>query len=547
MKTPLRILIAEDAEDAAALLMRKLATEGPYEPACKRVATLAAFNHALDGRAWDIIISDHGMPDFSAIDILRALRARDLDIPVIIVSGAIEAETAVAAMKAGAGDYIMKSDLTRLIPAIEREIREAKSRQEKRQTEEQLRQSQKMECVGRLSGGIAHDFNNLLAAILGSVSFLAVGPKGNPDWQTDVEEIRKAALRAASLTQQLLAFSRRQALQPRIFDLNSEIVDLERMLRRIVGEDVKWATSLTPKPCAIKADSGQVQQVIVNLIINARDAMSDGGKLNVKTESVEFAEPHVEGDVSIPPGAYVLLAISDTGTGVDDHAKAHLFEPFFTTKQMGKGTGLGLAVVYGIVKQSGGYIIVDSAPGQGTTFMIYFPKSEGPLSPRHIEPAARKSLKGTETILIVDDDTAVRNMLRRVLLQYGYTLLESDRGEETLKLVQAHQGNLHLLLTDVVLPDINGIELSRRIISIRSSIKILLISGYLERDFGNYDLDENVPFLHKPFTPEVLAHVVRETLNGHGSQDRQDSRLMTGNCSPPPRVSGGKVPLRDAG
>lgn len=517
MEIPLQILIVEDSEDATAFLIRKLAQESSYKPVYERVETRESLNRALDKQDWGIIISDNSMPNFSALEVLETLRAKNLDIPVIIVSGVIEPEAAVAGMKAGASDYVMKSDLTRLIPAIERELREAKSRQEKRQTEDQLRQSQKMECVGRLSGGIAHDFNNLLTAILGYVNFLTVGPEKNYDWQNDVEEIRKAALRAASLTQQLLAFSRRQVLQSRIFDLNLEIADLERMLRRLVGEDIKWIASLTPKPCTIKTDSGHVHQVIMNLIVNARDAMPNGGKLNIKTEHVEFAEPHKEGDISIDPGTYVLLMISDTGTGMNDHVKAHLFEPFFTTKEMGKGTGLGLAVVYGIVKQSGGYIIVDSAPRQGTTFKIYFPKAEGPVSPKHMEPEIRRSsLKGAGTILVVDDDQAVRNMIQRILRQYGYSMLEADSCEEALKFAQTHKGKLHLLLTDVVLPDINGIELSRRMISLRPNTKILLISGYLDRDFGNFNLDENIPFLHKPFTPETLARAVRETLNGYG-------------------------------
>lgn len=521
MSKPLRVLIIEDSENDAMLLVRKLTHEGGYESSHNRVDSLDGFNKALNEQEWDIILSDHAMPHFSAINALQILRERQLDIPLIIVSGTIEADAAVAAMKAGASDYIMKNDLTRLVPAIERELREAQSRREKRLAEDQFLQAQKMESIGRLAGGVAHDFNNLLTVIMGYVNFLAVGPASNGTWREDVEEIRKAAERAASLTRQLLAFSRRQALQLKVVDLNAEFADLEKMLRRMLGEDIEWAVSLAPGLGYVKADPGQIQQVVMNLVVNARDAMSNGGKLTVETENVEFQGPHAENDFVIPPGAYVAVAVGDTGVGMDENVKSHLFEPFFTTKEKGKGTGLGLAVIYGVVKQSGGYIVVDSVLGRGTTFKIYFPKVEGAPGGKIGEQAVRKSHEGTETILLVDDDEAVRAMMRRVLRQHGYAVLEAGRGDEALKLARSHKGKLHLLLTDMVLPDINGLELAQRIISIRPEVGLLLISGYLDRDFGNFVVDEGTPFLQKPFAAAALVKMVRDVLDakpaGHSS------------------------------
>lgn len=517
MGKPLRVLIIEDSEPDAFLLLHKLSGEGGYDPIVEeRICTLRQLQQALE-KPWDIIISDHSMPQLSAYQALEELRARNLDIPVIIVSGTIEPRAAVAAMKAGASDYIMKDDTTRLLPAIERELREARHREEKRKAEEQLRQAQKMESVGQLAGGIAHDFNNLLTAILGSASFLAAGPEKHPEWRDDVEEIKKAAHRAAALTKQLLAFSRRQVLQLRTFDINAEILDIEKMLRRMVGEDIQWTTSLSSDECVIKADSGQVQQVIMNLVVNARDAMPDGGKLTVATNTVHYGSPHQEAEVVLPPGDYVVLSVSDTGSGMDANVKAHIFEPFFTTKAKGRGTGLGLAVVYGIVKQSGGFIVIDSALSKGTTFRIYFPAAKGPIEPKNEGHAVKRSLTGKETILIVDDDESVRVMIRRVLRQYGYAVIEAGQGSDALKICDAHVGTLNLLLSDIVLPDINGVEVARQISTRHPEVKVVLMSGYLDRDFGNFCLDARIPFLQKPFSPDGLGRIVRDTLDSGGT------------------------------
>ncbi len=513
MNQKFNVLVIEDSEVDYDMLVRKLTKEGNYQTVSERVHSLNTLKAALDKQEWDIIISDHSMPQFSALNALQELKDRKLDIPVIILSGTIEPSAAIAAMKAGASDYIMKDDMTRLLPAIERELREAKSRCEKRLAEDQFHQAQKMESIGKLAGGVAHDFNNILTAIMGYANFLAGGPTQNETWREDVDEIRKAAERAAALTRQLLAFSRRQALQLRVVDLNAEFTDLKNMLRRLVGEDIEWTVSLASALGYIKADPGQIQQVLMNLVVNAKDAMPNGGTLAVSTENVKFQEPHAENDFIIPPGAYVAIVVSDTGVGIDENIKTRIFEPFFTTKEKGKGTGLGLAVIYGIVKQAGGYIVLDSAPEKGTTFKIYFPTVDGVVGAKNGHQAAPESYQGTETILVVDDDEAIRAMLRRVLRQHGYATLEAGSGEEALKLVQAHKGNLHMLLTDMVLPGINGLDLARQISSIRTEIKIVLISGYLDKEFGNFSIDEKTPFLQKPFAPDALAKLIREVLD----------------------------------
>ncbi|MBI3299175.1 MAG: response regulator [Elusimicrobia bacterium] len=514
MSAKLDVLVLEDSQDDTRLLIRKLSKDGGYLTVHERVDTLAGLRAALNKREWDIIISDHSMPRFSALQALQELKDRRLDIPVIILSGTIESSDAVTAMKAGASDFIMKDDTTRLLPAIERELREARSRRERRLAQEQFQQAQKMESIGKLAGGVAHDFNNILTAIIGYTNFLA-GDVPAETWREDVEQIRKAAERAAALTRQLLAFSRRQAVQLRLVDLNAEFSELERMLRRTVGEDIHWEVSLTPGLGCIKADPGQVQQIFMNLIVNARDAMPSGGTLTVRTMRAPVLEPRTAEGAPIPPGDYVAFEVGDTGVGIDEEVKAHIFEPFFTTKPRGKGTGLGLAVIYGIVKQSGGHIAVESALGAGTTFKIYFPRVEGSAGAGSNagETEAEGPRGGTETILLVDDDEAVRRIARRVLQSHGYSVLEAGNGEEAVRLAQSHRRALRLLLTDMVLPDFNGTELSRRIAALCPEAKVILVSGYLGGDFGNFVLEEHIPFLQKPFGPSALARLVREVLD----------------------------------
>jgi two-component system cell cycle sensor histidine kinase/response regulator CckA len=379
--------------------------------------------------------------------------------------------------------------------------------------ENQLLQAQKMEAIGRLAGGVAHDFNNLLTIIFGSSDVLLEDLSRDYPHRAEVEEIMKAARRAASLTRQLLAFSRRQLLEPQVLDLNTLVTNLEGMLRRLIGEDVEFRTVLTPARGTVLADPGQLEQVIMNLAVNARDAMPQGGKLTIETAAADLDEAYAHAHVPVRAGSYMMLAVSDTGTGMDAEIKARLFEPFFTTKEMGKGTGLGLATVYGIVKQSGGYIWVYSELGRGTTFKIYLPRIEADPEPLAPKPAP-VSLRGSETVLVVEDEEAVRSLIRTVLETRGYVVMAAEGGEEALRLANAHDGVIHLLVTDVVMPGMSGRDLAQHLAPLRREMKALYLSGYTDDAIVQHGvLEPGIAFLQKPFTPQGLARKVREVLD----------------------------------
>ena len=381
--------------------------------------------------------------------------------------------------------------------------------------EEQLRQAQKMEAVGRLAGGVAHDFNNLLTAISSySELLLADFAPGDPR-RADVEEIRKATDRAAALTRQLLAFSRRQVLQPKVVDLNAVIVGAEKLLRRLIGEDIALVTRLDPALGAVKADAGQLEQVIMNLAVNARDAMRTGGTLTLETENVVIAATTLATEERIvAPGRYVLLRVRDTGTGMDAETRRHLFEPFFTTRDKGKGTGLGLATVYGIVKQSGGFIWVDSEPGRGARFRIYLPRVDEVAPPAEPRTAGAEPAAGTETILLVEDEDAVRAVARESLRRRGYQVLEASNAEAALEAAARFAGHIGLLLTDVVMPGLSGRALADRLAAQRPGTRVLYMSGYTDDAIVQHGvLEPGLSFLQKPFTPDVLAQKVCEALD----------------------------------
>jgi PAS domain S-box-containing protein len=382
------------------------------------------------------------------------------------------------------------------------------------ENEEELRQSQKMEAVGRLAGGIAHDFNNLLTVING-YSELILHRLGPADpIRAELEAIKQAGARAAALTGQLLAFSRRQALQSRVLDLNAVVANMDSMLRRTIGEDIELRTVLQPELGRVKADPGQIEQVILNLAVNARDAMPHGGRLTIETADVELDETQTRRLLTVIPGPHVLLAVSDTGCGMDKETQARIFEPFFTTKEKGKGTGLGLSTVYGIVKQSGGSIWVYSEPGRGTTFKIYLPRVEEPAEAVEPDTAGAPSPGGTETILLVEDEAGVRSLARTALQAYGYTVLEASNGSEALQICERHEGPIHLLVTDVVMPGMSGKELADRLASGRPEIKALYVSGYTDGSIIHHGmLDPSVAFLQKPFSPDALARKAREVLD----------------------------------
>ena len=687
MRVPLRVLIAEDSEDDARLLLRELQHAG-YQPTHERVDTPAAMTSALDRHAWDLVIGDYSMPAFSGPAALALLRARDLDTPFIFVSGTIGEDVAVEAMKAGAQDFLTKGNLRRLIPAIQRELRDTEVRRERRraqtallerarlaeltsdvgialtrgaalretlqlcvealvrhldvafariwtlddatsmlelqasagmythvdgphgrvplgqykigliaqqrrphltnqvvgdplvhdqewairegmvafagyplvaqdrvlgvmamfarhplsefvpkalvsvasalavgmerkraeealrQSEERLRQAQKMEAVGRLAGGVAHDFNNLLTVIT-SYSDLLLEDLGSDDpKRDDIEQIRKAAEGAAALTRQLLAFSRQQVLQPKALDLKATVAGTEKLLKRLIGEDIQLTTFLAPDLGVVKADPGQIEQIIINLAVNARDAMPTGGRLTIEAANVDMDETYVRGHAPAGPGRYVMLALSDTGIGMDQQTKARIFEPFFTTKEPGKGTGLGLATVYGIVKQSGGFIWVYSEPGRGTSFKVYLPRVEEPAEPAAAPMATVEPLRGTETVLVVEDAASVRMVTRQVLERYGYAVLEAPNGETALRLAAKHHGRIHLLLTDVVMPGLSGRQLAEQLAQLRPDMKVLYASGYADQAIVHHGiLESGIAYLQKPFTPETLARSVRQVLD----------------------------------
>ena len=385
---------------------------------------------------------------------------------------------------------------------------------ERKLLEAQLRQAQKMEAVGRLAGGIAHDFNNLLTAIIGYTDLALADLREGDPMRQDMEEILRAAHRAAGLTRQLLAFSRQQVLAPRVLDLNEVVQTVDKMLGRLVGEDIELQSVLAPGLGHIKADPGQLEQVIVNLAVNARDAMPTGGKLTIETADVEMAETRGRDLTTVPAGRYVMLAITDSGTGMDEDTKARIFEPFFTTKEQGKGTGLGLATVYGIVKQSGGFIWVYSEPGHGTTFKIYLPRVEGAADALAPPVGTAAVPRGTETVLIVEDEEAVRALAKTALARKGYRVLEAANGGEALLLCESERAPIHLLVTDVVMPGLGGADLAQRLAPLRSEMKVLFISGYTDRAAARHGtMQPGAAYLEKPFSLDALARKVREVLD----------------------------------
>ena len=638
----LHVLLVEDRDVDAELVQREL-QRAQIECRARRVDSDEDFRRELRDFAPDIVLADYSIPGFGGMEALEILQQEAPLVPLIVVTGSIDEETAAACIKAGAADYVLKAHLVRLGPAVrsalemrnsraERAAAEAALRAneqrfralvehswdavalfgpdgailygspattrilgydlaefvgrnaldlihpedrdgvasrltevmansrgrvivaarvrhkdgswrylegvltnllddpsvgaivnnyrdatERRSLEQQVIQAQKMEAVGRLAGGVAHDFNNILTAIGGYTDLLLADLPPDDPRRQDVDEIHRAADRAAALTQQLLAFSRRQVLQPKVIDLNALVSNVENLLRRLIGEDVLLATTLAGDVGRVRADPGQVEQVIVNLAVNARDAMPAGGRLTIETRNVELDAAYAAEHQTVVPGPYAVIAVSDSGTGMSAETQSHMFEPFYTTKEVGKGTGLGLATVYGIVKQSGGSIWVYSELGHGTTVKVYLPRVDEPAEPlAPSTPADAESLRGTETILLVEDEPAVRAVARQILTRQGYAVLEAADGQTALAMVDAGGPRVDLVITDVVMPGMSGRSLADRLASRYPGLRVLYMSGYTDDAIVRHGmLEPGLAYLQKPFRPDALARKVREVLNRH--------------------------------
>jgi two-component system cell cycle sensor histidine kinase/response regulator CckA len=516
MPLPLRVLIVSDRESDALHLIDTL-RESDYVPSSERVATPAALREALAQR-WDLILATDQSARLSTLAALEILHEAGADIPLVAISGGVPEESVLEVLKAGAADYITRNHLSRLGVTVGREMSQAEGRRERSRLEQQFRQAQKMEAVGRLAGGVAHDFNNLLTVITGYAELLLADGDLEPSQRTALEEIQRAAERGGALTHQLLAFSRRQPFTPRMVQLNTLIVHMEKMLSRLIGEDVELITVAGAEPATVRTDPGQLEQVVMNVVVNARDAMPGGGKLIIETANAQMDQGYAGPNVDLKPGAYVMLAISDTGMGMDSETITHLFEPFFTTKAPGKGTGLGLATAYGIVKQSGGAISVYSEPGRGTTVKIYLPSAEAKVGTEGAQHPPAEALGGSETILVLEDEARVRKLVCEVLAGRGYRVLEAVRGEDAVRMATQHRGRIHLLLADVVMPEMSGPQALERIRAQHPNVKVLFMSGYTDEAMVHHGiLDSGVPFLQKPFLPETLVRKVREVLASEAS------------------------------
>jgi PAS domain S-box-containing protein len=390
---------------------------------------------------------------------------------------------------------------------------------ERHKLEDQLRQSQKMDAIGSLAAGVAHDFNNLLSVVL-SYSELAIADiEHDHPMRAEIEEIQRAGLRAAGLTRQLLAFSRQQVLEPRVIDINQILADLDKMLRRLLREDIELTLLTAPSLGTIYADRGQVEQILVNMIVNARDAIPAGGRVTLETDNVEVSAEDAGAHPGVTPGPHVVLAITDTGTGMSPVTRARAFEPFFTTKEQGKGTGLGLATVFGIVRQSGGHIHLESELGKGTTFTVYFPRVDRPADEAPMVSASRAQRGGTETVLLVEDENQVRALVRTILRRNGYNVLEAQNGGEAFLIAEQFKGRIDLLVTDVVMPRMSGQQLSERLASLRPAMRVLYMSGYQDDTVAKHGvLDSGVSYLQKPLTPDALLRRVREVLDAGASR-----------------------------
>jgi signal transduction histidine kinase len=515
----IRLLLVEDDEEDYLLTSKLLKGSAPGK---LEVNWVQSYDRALEElrTPYNICLVDYGLGAQNGLALIQQAIVEGFRGPMILLTGQGDYGLDVEAMRAGAADYLVKGQTT---PALmERVIRHSMDRKDaeaaQQHSEAQLRQAQKMEAIGRLAGGVAHDFNNLLSVILGYSGLLTEGLPPGDALRADLEAIHQAGLRAADLTRHLLAFSRQQVLKPRALDLSVIVAGMQTMLRRLINEDVELKSLASPPLPRIMADAGQLEQVVMNLALNARDAMPSGGTLTIETALVELGEGRDPQLLEAKPGQYVMLAVTDTGGGMDQATQSRIFEPFFSTKGAGKGTGLGLATVFGIVTQSDGMLEVHSEPGMGTTFRVYFPTTTGPRLVRSsLPPRPDSSSGGTETILLVEDEPLLRQLGCTILRKRGYNVLDAQDGVDALLVAEQHAGTIDLLLTDVVMPRMGGRPLAENLLALRPDVKVIYMSGYTDDVVVRNGLVEaTLNFIQKPISPAGLARKIRDVLDAPG-------------------------------
>ena len=512
--TSVRILLVDDDPQARALIEMALA-DATFDPVIEIAATARNGVNRIKADEHDVYLIDQRLPDGTGISIIHEAKLHGAHKPFILLTGHGSEALDEEASREGAADYVEKHMVAaHLERSIRYAIRNWQASRLLHDRDEQLRQAQKMEAIGRLAGGVAHDFNNLLTAIIGYTEVVVERAGVDDRTRRDVSAIRKAADRAAALTRQLLAFSRKQVLTPTILDLNETASGLLQMLPRVIGDHIKTRVLLASDLARVKADASQMEQVLVNLVLNARDAMTTGGHLTIETANVLLTDGRLRAEnLAVKPGHYVMLTVTDTGTGMDAATRARVFEPFFTTKPKGKGTGLGLATVYGIVEQSGGGIALDTAPGRGTSFRIYLPATRATVDQGRSEPPPIRDATGTETVLLVEFSDSVRDLSAQALRRRGYTVHEARDADEALEWTARTGVKPHLLVTDVMIPGLSGPQLASRLLQVNPRLRVLYLSGYMD-DATDVDSDDlGGALLQKPFTPAALAERVRLALD----------------------------------
>lgn len=514
----IRILLVDDDEDDYLITQDLLEDIGNDRFVLEWVSTYEQATNIIAQSRHDLYLVDYRLGPHSGLELLRWAMAGGCKSPVILLTGQGDHRVDLEAMEAGAADYLVKGQINSQI--LERAIRYAVERRraqdDRLKLETELRQAQKMEAIGHMAGGIAHDFNNVLTAILSYASLARRNVDPDHPVYGKLVGIEESSQRAANLTHQLLAFARRQVVAPRTLNLNEVVLNLDKLLRRLINADIELVTLPGQGLNYVKVDPGQMEQVLVNLVVNARDAMPEGGKLTIRTANKMLSPEYAQKHVDVTPGPYVSLSVSDTGMGITDEVRARIFDPFFTTKEPGKGTGLGLATCYGIVRQNGGHIQVDSEPNKGTTFHIYLPcVAEGSDVPEVREQTLTLP-KGEETILLVEDEPVVRQIVTELLEQQGYTVITAVNGEDALRFIEQEDRlpTIDLLLTDIVMPRLTGTALADKVKSRYPQINIVFMSGYADESLSKQDtLESGTAFIQKPFTLEVLARKIRQVLD----------------------------------